>query len=372
MVLELVILLFIVVGIIAIIVQGGKIHKSIKNNESYGSSISQILINTGIITMGSAYIGGFDRLLLLVSIILERKDLETVASFNLTVFISGLAMIALGVIAGYVDKNYICVLNINAYSKTTIGKEKINIGFRNIKEEEVDIINTYRKRFKPNYNEQYMKDILEDIENHMSKFKYESKGKKTGYTGIAPIPIVMYAGSCIDRMRIDEFIEFDNKNTKEYYKLSNEKKTYPKMNILTDFNSLNKQNTEVILIVSVTREIKDSQLIQFGDIDKVHLSIKKTGDNSIKSKKQLKEYTRLITDTAEELGRIMPNLKTIHLVCSVQSCLALELGRMYPEGTRNSEIICYQFECREEIKYPWGIVINGDNRGVFIKGGDVR
>lgn len=364
-------LLFIATGVIIAIFQGYKVLKSIGNNENFKGSISQVLISIGISTMCAGYVGGFDRVLLLVGMILERKDLENIASFNSMVFITGVCILILGVIINYIDKNYIYVLNINAYSKKNIEKEQLDIGIKNIKEKEIDIINTYTKRFKPNYDEEYMKDIIEVVKDNVTAFKYESRGRKSGYTGIAPIPIIMYAGAFMDRIKIDEYIEFDNRDTKKYYKLIEKDKKYSKMKVLTNFNSIDKQATEIVLAVSVTQKIKDSQLIQFGSIDKVHLSIKNVGDNSIKSKKQLKQYTNQVIETAEELGRIMPNLKKIHLVCSAQSCLALEIGRMCPEGTRISEIICYQFEINANIKYPWGIVINGDGRGRFIKGREV-
>ena len=55
---------------------------------------------------------------------------------------------------------------------------------------------------------------------------------KRGYTGIAPIPLIMYAGTILGKEKIDEYYEFDKKETNTYYRLKNKRfDFYSKLNI---------------------------------------------------------------------------------------------------------------------------------------------
>ena len=86
----------------------------------------------------------------------------------------------------------------------------------------------------------------------------------------------------------------------------------------------------------------------------------------------MNEYVNNIFDTIEKISQKLNNIKTVNIVCSSQSCLALEMGKRSVDSTRIPEIISYQFENQSNIKYPWGIVINGKNKGKLIKVEDVK
>ncbi|MCX0361616.1 SAVED domain-containing protein [Clostridium perfringens] len=358
-------LILILICLIILIFKISKLIKYLKDKNGK-KNLPEILITLGISTMAVGYVGGFDKVLLIIALLLKRTDLDKIANFNPIIFFSGIIILIIGIVTYYFRTDYMCILNINAYSKLNLDKDNSIFKGKKVEEKEIDIVDIYLNRFKPDYNSEYMKDILRIVKNDVLAFKFESKGRKCGYTGIAPVPIVMYAGSFLDRIKIDEYIEFDNKCTKEHYLLNDNSEKYQKLKLFSDLNSISKNFEEVVLAISITNSIEDNQLIQFGNIPKIHLKIDKVGDNAIKSKKQLIEYVNLIIEYAEKISRLFPNLKRINLVCSAQSCLALEIGRMCPEGTRISEIVCYQFEIKDTIKYPWGIVINGDNSGDFI------
>ena len=58
----------------------------------------------------------------------------------------------------------------------------------------------------------------------------------------------------------------------------------------------------------------------------------------------------------------------MNLVYSGQSCLALELGKVFFDDTRMPEVTNYHYDFQNQVtKYPWGIIINGHNKGKLIK-----
>ena len=122
----------------------------------------------------------------------------------------------------------------------------------------------------------------------------------------------------------------------------------------------------MVLAISLTQKISDEDLSQFSNLDKVRIGIDSPKDNTIKSKEQLNEYKNFIIETIENISKENSNLKRIHLIYSGQSCLPLEIGKSSIDDTRLVEIISYQYERQNDIKYPWGIIINGSNKGELI------
>ena len=106
------------------------------------------------------------------------------------------------------------------------------------KEREIDFVKIYKKMFAPTLNKEVFECIKEDIQEKITAFKNESKEVKRGYTGIAPIPFIMYAGTFLQREVIDEYYEFDKKETETYYKLTKNKKAdTPKIKLYTDITN---------------------------------------------------------------------------------------------------------------------------------------
>ena len=48
----------------------------------------------------------------------------------------------------------------------------------------------------------------------MTAFRNETSKITKGYTGIAPIPFIMYAGTFLNRVKINEYYEYDKIKTK--------------------------------------------------------------------------------------------------------------------------------------------------------------
>ena len=122
------------------------------------------------------------------------------------------------------------------------------------------------------------------------------------------------------------------------------------------------------MAVSLTRRITDSQLNQFIDrANVIKIEVDNPNDNIIKYKQQLDDYVNFIMDKFEQLTRDYPNTTKIHFVYSGQSCLAFEIGKRCVDSTRIPQVISYQFENQNQIKYPWGMVINGSHKGDLVR-----
>ena len=215
---------------------------------------------------------------------------------------------------------------------------------------------------------------MAEIEEQVNAFKNETIERKRGYTGIAPIPFIMYAGTLLERGEINYYYEFDKIDTNDYYKLEHKKnKKYSKLNLKTKLEDIDVNKNNIVIAISITRNITDVQLKQFEDeCNIIKLEVDNPCDNTIRYKEQLNEYVNNIFDLIEKILQKLNNIKSINVICSSQSCLALEIGKRSIDTTRIPEIISYQFENQSDIKYPWGIVINGKNKGKLIKVEDVK
>ena len=318
-----------------------------------------------------------DTLVKVLAIIKNRNDInELVEDFNLYYFFLGVFLIIIAIILGFYSKRKVCVLNINGYMRQRIEpyfKKKKDV-VNDFREREINFVNIYKKIFCNRFDKESYECILEEIKEQVNAFKNETIEGKRGYTGIAPIPFIMYAGTFLEREEIDDYYEYDKIDTKDYYKLEHKKnKKYPKLNLKTNLEEIDVNKSNIVISISTTRNITDTQLKQFDEeCNIIKLEVDKPCDNKIRYKEQLNEYVNSVFDTIEKISQKLNNIKTVNIVCSSQSCLALEIGKRSVDTTRIPEITSYQFENQSDIKYPWGIVINGKNKGKLIKVEDVK
>lgn len=360
------IIIAILIAIIGFIVSFSKFKNS-KKEEGF----STMLFTSGMSLITSSSSGLFDKILVGIGIVTKYENTSSLeGDFNLWYFGLGVILILLWVWINLNFKRRQYILNINGYMPKRIEDFFQNLKMTNFefKEREIDFIRIYKKMFSINLDNESFNCIKEEIEQKVEAFKNETREIKRGYTGIAPIPFIIYAGTFLERTKIDSYYEFDKIENHTYYKLIEEGKIhYPKLNLNTDINNLDTSTTDVVLAISLTQQITEADLYQFLDFNKVRMSIDAPKDNAIISKEQLQKYNNSIFDTIEDLGKKLPNLETIHLIYSGQSCLPLEIGKRSIDNTRIPKIISYQYERQHPIKYPWGIVINGVEKGKLIK-----
>jgi len=331
--------------------------------------VSTILITSGLSLTISSFGNTWTNInRLFATIILSESSNDAIkinSAFSETQWVQltvGIILILSGIYLLYFIKNKLFILNLNAYYDNRIESNNKALGLATFefKEREIDLVRHYKK----GVTENTIKEFLEIIEEKTNSFVLESEGFKRGYTGIAPIPFVMFAGTYLQRKKINEYFEFDKIETEEFYKLKNSNK-YPPLQIDKSFENKRIKTKEFVIAVSLTKKITDEQMNQFKDVEKVEIYIHNPKDNLINCKDQLIEYAQIIVNTIEEISTL-GSCGKIHLLISSQSSLALEIGKRI-DNQRMAEVICYFFDIKQKNNYPWGLVINGENKGELIE-----
>ena len=85
------------------------------------------------------------------------------------------------------------------------------------------------------------------------------------FTGMFSIPFTILVGTYLSATEIDEYFEY-NRNISRYYSLKikkwyKKKASYPDLNIITQ--NTNIQSKEIVVAVSITKNITDGDLVQF-------------------------------------------------------------------------------------------------------------
>lgn len=346
------------------------IIKQTKENKKQESFVT-IIFSTGVSLIFTSSSDWLDKVLVGIGVITKYDNaIELGGTFNWAYFILGCILIFIGILMFCFNKRKLYVLNINAYTSKRLENyiSKLKTDNSDFREREIDFIQIYKRVFSKKPDKTSYECIKAEIEEKVTAFRNETVNIKRGYTGIAPIPFVMYAGTFLDRVKIDNFYEFDKIETNKYYVLSSKKnKEFPELKLKTNITQLDRSKNKVVLVISLTKEIEDNVLNQFiADHNIVRLSIDNPQDNAIRTMKQLESYTELIFEKIEEIKNEITNVE-VDIVYSGQSCLALEIGKRCFDSTRIPKITCYHYEYQNNIKYPWGIIMNGAEKGKLIK-----
>lgn len=278
--------------------------------------------------------------------------------------IFGILFVGLGIYFFRYNKHRIYILNLNGYFPNRVEDRfrDLKLGRFEFKEREVDFIDTKKAEMTAARSD----EIVSFIERNVTSFCEQSHDFQIGYTGIAHIPFLAIAGTHLKRMIIDQYYEFDKKIAERFNRLEKRKRRFLQLKVCKDERSFDSCPESAVIAVSTTTPITDSQLSQFNDSGIIRLSIEKPKDNSIVYQNQLLNYRNIVIRTIEELPQKHPSVKRVHLLCSTQSCLVLEIGKAI-EDYRNIQVVVYHFDAQTDPKYPWGLVINGSDKGMFIK-----
>lgn len=200
--------------------------------------------------------------------------------------------------------------------------------------------------------------IIADIQNQMERFNREAKSKRC-FTGMAPIPFIIYAGTKHRGSDIRYYLEF-NKATQEYTKLNNGKK-FPKL-LRPTINAV--EATEIVVAVSTTAIINETNTSQF-KLPVFSLSLEEPKDNAIFSKRQLNAYINETVTFISEVCKKNSQIKRVHLLLATQACFAYAFGKsLVLMQNRVPQIVSYHYTSPS---YKVGITINGSSAGQIEK-----
>ena len=332
--------------------------------------VLQMLFTTSITIITSSFPNFWNNIIAIIALLKNQPDIVyNSLEFNYISFIFGIILLIFCLIIYIKNLKKIKILNINGYGKYNIENYLNNQkDIYTYKENEINFIDIYNKIFKKKLDDESCECILNQIEENIKAFRNQTVENKKGYTGIAPIPFIVYAGTFLNRFSIDKYYEY-NKSDMSYYELHSDKKeVLPNLELKTNIDLLDVSKKEVTLVISLTQKIKDDDIKQFlNKSNIVKLEAEKCTDNVIKNKNQLYNYVEIVFKNIIDLSEKLGNLSRINLVMSVQSCFAIEVGKRCTDDTRLPQIISYQYENQKNIKYPWGIVINGNNKKTLVK-----
>ncbi|WP_242297558.1 SAVED domain-containing protein [Bacillus cereus group sp. BfR-BA-01382] len=295
----------------------------------------------------------------------QAKTLTDATDVNYIQLVTGVAFVALGIWFIYKLKNRIYILNINGYADHRIENNQKSLGLNefDFKEREIEFVKRFTKAQDNSMEQNVVPEIIEELVFKIEAFKNESANVKRGYTGIAPIPFILYAGKLFNGHKINHFYE-RNKLKQDYYKLANKKKNFEELTLQTNLQALSSISaTEAILKVSLTFDISTHDTSQFGsNVPVVDLKVDETKENIIQGKDQLEEYVKVVYETIRKINQSNPSIQRVHLLIASQSCLPFELGKLL-DDTSMPEVISYHFV---NPRYKWGIILNKHNKGTFV------
>jgi hypothetical protein len=199
--------------------------------------------------------------------------------------------------------------------------------------------------------------IIRKIKKVCEAFVNRSKGFKSCFTGMAPIPYTILAGTYLAAGEVRRYFEYRRADSKYYELAKKSKKKYDTLNVIFP-NHMDESAAEVVVALSITRRVQQSDLIQFSGKDIIEIHLPHPEDNVVTSVTQLDEYAGFVMDKIEDLKQSYPALQKVHFVASIPSCVSVELGKRFAlNAHRLPQIISYHFVSSETPKYPFGIVV---------------
>jgi len=252
------------------------------------NSISNTMIAAGIALVTSCVPGLNELLIELISGLLKVKISGNEGSYLFRV-VTGLVLLLLGILLHFMLKERVYILNMYGIAaQKDIDDPKaikdLKLAEFKIKEQIIDFVQLFDGgvNIKPKVNEA----ICRYIKNATVKFTAKVSDQKASYfTGMAPIPYTVFAGTFFESAKIHGYFEYDAHNDGCYRKLKKATKRMKKsgwehLNIVFPQN-INANTTEVVLAISISHKVRNEDLSQFSS-DIVHLELDNPQDTNVR------------------------------------------------------------------------------------------
>lgn len=341
---------------------------SIKHFVSKDSSTdsSTALITTGTSLIVSAFPGTKEIIIsILASIFKEDIKVEN----DYAAIVCGFILIALGFYVRRDIKDRVFVLNMfGLFSQKEISDihniKALKLADFKVKEIIIDFVDLFNNG---PITDKVNQLIVNKIKKQCEAFSNRSKDFKSCFTGMAPIPYTILAGTKLSGCNLKRFFEYKRAENK-YYELK-DKNWFQKYDMLQVKypQNIDQDATDVVVALSITHDVKMSDLSQFGSLDVIEIKLDNTKDNVITSKVQLEDYGNVVLNSMEAIKDKYSKIKRIHLVASIPSCVSIKLGMLFAlSNNRLPQIISYHFIQSNTPKYPFGVVVSEYDWGKLI------
>ena len=284
----------------------------------------------------------------------------------LPIIIAGVLLIFFGIYYLKVISKRTYVLNLLGKSPKEINEDKtireLNLSSYQMQERLVDLEHTFSNDLTT--IESLNSHTVNYIKRNAQIVSERSTNQMLFLTGMAPIPYTIIAGTYLSGKNEIGYLEY-NRTTNKYYSIKTWKKRFPEL-ITEELRNANSKVEDIAVALSITAKIQEADLEQFSSIPLVHFYLEEPKDNVILSFSQLEQYCGTVIKYIRDTNR---DIKRIHLFAAIPSCVSYRLGMLIElNASRVPTIISYHY-CRSATpKYPFGIVVNGINKGNIIRG----
>ncbi len=341
--------------------------------EKSNANIGLAIVEAGIALMLAGIPSTLEILIGFIAPALNIEIVSVSERYLYVCMIAGIVLILFGIIILKKMREHIFILNMIGINRREISDKKtlkeLGLADYKVKEQLLDFIPVFGDGKKN--DDRANKIITGQIENEVKRFVHRANNEKSCFTGMAPIPYTVLAGTYLGNANVCKYFEFNRFNGEKYYALKKKKFWESKWQELKEVqgHSCNEEATEVVLAISISHKVQDDDLSIFAGKDVIRLEIESPIDNVIVFTNQLLEYKKVINDYLDVmLKQKYSQLKRVHLVSSIPSCLSLEIGKSIGMGTnRMPEIVVYHYISSDDKKYPYGIYVCGEKKGKLMK-----
>lgn len=294
--------------------------------------ISEVILDFGGVSFLQAIFSGITFTLGIILIVFDIWKSQKKARHTAKVLITGM----LGTSPRFPD-------NLLSYSEKTNARETVLLGLPEIQDNSInENISLYNAELRVRLYERFI--LHHDCDKYFMG-------------GLTRVPFLVAYGACF-RATSANVIYFDKFHRGGEWRLLNDVNdniSLAKYNIENVFSN---SNGDIGLAVSFSFPIKEEQLPDAIKENTLFISPNiGNSRNLIKNQDNLQRISENIQTIIDELSN-KENCKKIHLFLSVQSTLALDIGRKYQEGTHKNWII-HNFDASKG-KYNWAIELSKD------------
>lgn len=332
-------------------------------------TISGMLVSSGIALIMSGIPELSEMILGIIATMLNSSLVDTEGNYIIRLIV-GIVLIIIGILFSMKVNERIYILNMYGVA---VQKEvddvkaikDLHLSEYKVKEQIIDFISFFDgSSMKQNMNSK----ICKQVEKSCLKFSTKvTDHKHACFTGMAPIPYTVYAGTYLENAKITRYFEYCNANGGDYYELKKaskkEKAQIPGLK-LTFPPHLDPTASEIVLAISISHEVRHQDLSQFA-MDIVTLSLDEPKDNVIRYTQQLDSYKQTIYQCIEtDLFNKYPNLTTIHIAASIPSCMSIEIGKSIGvRANRVPDIVVHHYISSSNPPYTFGLYVSGSKKG---------
>jgi len=271
----------------------------------------------------------------------------------------------------YNPTNQYLAINHISQENRPLSKDDLQECLPSSSEKEYKLVNINCSQYYNNGSLTSLSNVLNIQNQNILKIKEilsQENNISLAYFSFAHIPLIFHLGYEIGTIPVDFFIA--PRPSRKWKKLLDDENNWSGLSITGFDSKMESTITEAILVMSLSVPIKPCQIeAAIDQIDKPVISISHSNphlDNLV-SKIQLDSYTKQFLLAKDEIKRIYPNIKTIHLFYGGPPALAFQCAQQISK-TFDPQFIVYNFSGADNPNYGWAINISTneiiDNRQI--------